>query len=226
MNLFAQALDWLMEPANWAGAAGIWARLGEHLLLSAAAVLLAACIALPLGLYVGHTGRGAGVVGAIVGAARAIPTLGLLTLAGLFLGIGVGAPLVALVVLALPSVLAGAYAGVQSADVRSVGAAKAIGMTGWQVLSRVEVPLGLPVLLDGLRAATLQVVATATLAAYTADVGLGRFLFSGLKSRDYPLMLAAALLVAFVALILEIAFAALQKTAASRTQNQQSESRK
>ncbi|MFG3340040.1 ABC transporter permease subunit [Glycomyces sp. NPDC048151] len=216
MNLFLDALAWLAEPANWAGPGGVPTRVLQHLAITFAAVAAAGVLALPTGILIGHIGKGAGLIGAIAGAARAIPTLGLLTLLGLALGIGLDAPFLALVVLAIPSVLAGAYAGVQNVDPTVTGAAKAIGMSPSQVVFQVEIPLAAPVVIGGLRAATLQVVATATLAAYTADFGLGRYLFSGLKSRDYAEMLAGALLVAALALLLELLLAAAQRAAARR----------
>ena len=211
MNFFSQALAWLADPANWDGPSGIPRRLGQHLAITVVVVAIAAAIALPVGVLIGHTRRGAGVVGAIAGAARAIPTLGLLTLFGLALGIGLRAPVLALIVLAIPSLLAGAYAGVQTVDPALTDAARAVGMSEWSVVWRVEIPLGAPVIIGGIREATLQVVATATLAAYIADDGLGRFLFLGLASRDYAQMLGGALLVIAVALVLEIALAAVQR---------------
>ncbi|MFV0452982.1 MAG: ABC transporter permease [Propioniciclava sp.] len=216
MNLFAEALAWLADPAHWDGASGVPARVGQHLLITLVTVLVAGAIALPTGILIGHTRRGAGVIGAITGAARAIPTLGLLTLFGLALGIGVQAPLLALIVLAIPSLLAGAYAGVQAIDPSVPQAARAIGMNPGQVIAQVELPLALPVLLGGVRAATLQVVATATLAAYTSDLGLGRLLFLGLNSRDYAQMLAGALLVIALAIVLELVLSAAQRAASRR----------
>lgn len=214
MNLFADAVAWLLDPAHWSGAGGVPTRVAQHLYITAVAVTSAALISVPVGVLIGHLRRGSAVIGAITGAARAIPTLGLLTLFGLALGIGLAAPLLALIVLAIPSLLAGAYAGVQAVAPEVPSAARAIGMSPVQVVTRVEFPLALPVMLGGLRAGTLQVVATATLAAYTADLGLGRYLFAGLKSRDYAQMLAGALLVAALALLLEIALAACQRGAA------------
>ena len=213
MNLFADAIAWLADPAHWSGPSGIPVRLLQHLGLAATALIVAGIIALPLGSIIGHTRRGAGAVGALAGAARALPTLGVLTLFGLALGIGLAAPLLALIVLAIPSLLAGAYAGVSAIQPSIPSAATAVGLSPAQVLLRVEVPLALPVMIGGVRAATLQVVSTATLAAYTSDVGLGRYLFSGLKSRDYGQMLAGALLVIALTLVLEIVLAALQRYA-------------
>lgn len=216
MNLIAEAFSWLADAAHWQGAGGIPVRIGQHVVLSLAAVALAAVVAVPAGVLIGHSRRGAGAIGGITGAARALPTLGVLTICGLWLGIGIGAPLVALVVLAVPSLLAGAYSGVQSVAVETTSAAKAIGMHAGQVVWRVELPLAMPVLVGGVRAAVLQVVATATLAAYTADVGIGRYLFAGLKTRDYAQMLAGAILVIVLALVLELVLAAIQRIASRR----------
>lgn len=211
MNLFADALDWLTDPANWSGPSGIQQRLVEHLAITGAVILVAALIALPIGILVGHTRRGRGFVVAVTSGVRAIPTLGLLTILALNVGIGLTAPVIALIVLAIPPLLAGAYSGIESVNAAAVDASRGVGMTEWQLVARVEVPLALPVIIGGLRSATLQVVATATLAAYVADAGLGRFLFSGLKSREYSEMLGGAMLVAALALMLEVALAATQR---------------
>lgn len=213
MSTLLDALTWIADTGHWGGSQGIAARLLQHLLVTLAAVVAAAALALPVGILIGHTRRGRGLVVALAGAVRAIPTLGLLTLLALWLGVGVEAPLLALVALAVPSVLAGAYAGIESADPEAVDAARAMGMTEMQVVRRVELPLGAGVLVGGLRAATLQVVATATLAAYTSDTGLGRYLFIGLKARDYPQMLAGAILVAVLALVLDRLLALAQDRA-------------
>ncbi len=216
MNLLTDALAWLSDPANWTGSSGLPTRMAEHLAITAAAVLIAALVALPAGIAVGHARRGAGVVGGIAGAARAVPSLGLLTLLGLWLGIGLEAPLITLVVLAVPSLLAGAYAGIEAIDPGIPQAARAIGLNTWQVVGNVEIPLAMPVLIGGIRAATLQVVATATLAAYTADFGLGRYLFAGLKSRDYAQMLGGSLVVIALALVLEVMLSLAQRLAARK----------
>lgn len=210
MNYLADALAWIADPANQSGAGGIWTRIGEHLFYTLIAVLIAGLLAIPVGYLVGHTGRGRGFVVATSGAARALPTLGVLTLVGLVFGIGLIAPLTALVLLAFPSVLAGAYAGVEAIDPSTVDAARAVGMSEWQILTKVEMPLGLPLLLGGLRSAVLQVVATATLAAYVGAGGLGRFLFLGLKTQDYAQMLAASLLVVLLAIVMDIIFEVLE----------------
>jgi len=173
----------------------------------------AAAVGGPVGVPVGHTRRGAAAVGAVTGAARSIPTLGLLTVFGLAFGIGLKAPVLALVILAIPSLLAGTYAGIQAIDPAIPSAAKAVGMSPAQVIGKVEIPLALPVIVGGIRAAVLQVIATATLAAYISDTGLGRYLFSGLKSRDYTQMLGGAFVVILLALLMEVILASLQRAA-------------
>ena len=213
MNYLRQAFSWLTDSSNWSGASGIPARIGEHLLITAIVVGLAAAIAVPVGVLVGHTRRGAAAVGAVTGAARSIPTLGLLTVFGLAFGIGLKAPVLALVILAIPSLLAGTYAGIQAIDPAIPSAAKAVGMSPAQVIGKVEIPLALPVIVGGIRAAVLQVIATATLAAYISDTGLGRYLFSGLNSRDYTQMLGGAFVVILLALLMEVILASLQRAA-------------
>jgi len=203
MNQLLAALEWLLDPARYSGPGGIPMRLAEHLGYTALGVVLAAVIAIPLGLLVGHTGRGRGLAVAASGAARALPTLGLVTLFALLVGIGLLAPTLAFVILAIPSLLAGAYSACEAVDPRTVDAARAQGMTEMQVLTRVELPLGMPLLITGIRAATLQVISTAMLAAYVGNGGLGRFIFLGLKTQDYPQMLAGSLLVIALALVLD-----------------------
>jgi len=175
---------------------------------------VSALIGVPLGWWVGHTGKGRGMAVTVSGAVRALPTLGLITLFGLALGIGLRAPLLALVVLALPSVLAGAYTGIEAADRLAVDGARASGMSEAQVLTRVEIPLGAPQLVGGLRSASLQVIATATLAAYTGAGGLGRLMFLGLKTQDYTSMLVASFLVVVLALGSEAVFSLIQRAVA------------
>lgn len=218
MNLFFDAVQWLLDPANWVGENALGTRMLEHIGFSAAVVLVAAVIGIPVGTLIGHTGRGRGVIIAITSGARALPTLGLLTIFGLWLGIGLEAPFLALLVLALPPVLAGAYAGVESVDRATIGAARAIGLTERQILTGVELPLGARVIIGGVRSAALQVISTATLAAYISDTGLGRPLFSGLKTQQYDMMLGASILVALLALIVEICFQIAQSAAARRAE--------
>jgi len=211
MTLLEQALAWLTDPTHWSGSAGILARLAQHLGVTAGVVAVAVVLAVPVGIAIGHAHRGRFAVTAATGAARALPTLGLLTLLGLWLGIGLTAPMLALLVLALPPLLAAASSGIASADPVTVDAARSIGLTEWQVVRDVELPAAAPILMGGLRSTVLQVVATATLAAYTADAGLGRFIFAGLKTRDYAQMLTGSLLVVALALVLDGLLALAQR---------------
>ncbi|MDH6237200.1 ABC transporter permease subunit [Cryobacterium sp. CG_9.6] len=216
MNFFVDALAWLFDPANYVGSNAIGIRLLEHLWFTFVTLVFASAIAIPLGFLIGHTGRGRGLAVGTSGAFRAIPTLGLLTLVALSVGIGLTAPYVALTVLAIPPILAGAYTGFQAIDRATIDAARAVGMSEWQIVRKVELPLGLPLLIGGLRSAALQIVATATLAAYVANFGLGRFLFTGLKNLDYAQMLGGSILVILLALALEGFFTVLQKLVVPR----------
>ena len=216
MSIFLEALSWLTTPANWLGGSGILTRSAEHLGLTLLIVVLAALIALPLGTVIGHTGRGRWLVSA-TGAARAIPTLGVLTLAGLWLGIGLAAPTLALLVLAVPPLLSATYSGIASTPRTTVDAARAIGLTESQILAQVEVPHAAGLVAAGVRSATLQVIATTTLAAYTANYGLGRFLYTGLKTRDYAQMIGGAIVVVALALATDALLASIARRLRDRT---------
>jgi osmoprotectant transport system permease protein len=211
MNLFIEGIQWIFDPAHYGGINGIDTRTAQHLYITLVSLATAAAIAIPLGYLVGHTGRGRAVAVAVSGGVRALPTLGLLILIALGVGIGFEAPYFALVVLGIPSILAGAYSGFEAIDRRTIDAARAVGMTEWQILGTVEIPLGLPLLIGGLRLAALQVIATATLADYVGAGGLGHFIFLGLQTSDYPQMLAGSLVVIVLAIVSEILFSVLQK---------------
>lgn len=215
MNLFVDAFAWLCSPAQWQGPGSLAVLLGQHLAYTAAAVGLAVVIAVPAGWAIGHTGRGRDIATALAGLARAVPSFGLLVLLVLLLGVlhKPEAALITFVLLALPSLLAGAYAGIEAIDRATIDAARAMGMTGWQVLWRVEVPLGLPLLVAGLRAAALQVVATVTIAAYIGLGGLGQPIIAGLSLRRYDEVLGGALLVAALALVIDGLLALAQRAA-------------
>ena len=211
-------LDWLLDGAHWQGGEGIPLRVWQHVAYSAIAVAIATVLAVPAGLYVGHTGRGRFLAVNLVGVLRAVPSLGLLFASLMVLGpripgeLGVHVPVqVVLVVLAMPPVLAGAYAGVEAVDRAARDAARGMGMRGSEVLWRVELPCALPLIASGIRSAVLQVVATATLAATVGLGGLGRYLIDGLAVRDYAQMAGGAVLVAALALLLDLAAATLQR---------------
>lgn len=221
MNFFVEAFAFIFDGANWVGPGSIAARFGQHLFITGVSVVLAAVVAVPLGLFIGHTGRGRNAVIAVSGAARALPTFGVLTffiLIGIGFGYGLSLPpvIAVLVILAIPSILAGAYAGVEAVDRGTVDASRAQGMTEWQILTRVELPLARSLLVGGLRSATLQVVATATIAAYYAQGGLGRYLIEGLRTQDYTRALIGAILVAALALLLDGVFAVVQRLVVPR----------
>ncbi|MEV6069532.1 ABC transporter permease [Nocardia sp. NPDC052001] len=207
MNLFLDAWHYLSTGSNWSGPTGIGKRIAEHLWYSLLAVGLSVAVALPIGLAVGHTRRGSALIVGFANAMRALPTLGLLTFVVLLLGLGLFPPILALLTVGIPPLLAGTYAGIANVDPVVVDASRAMGMTERQVLFRVELPNALPVLLTGLRAATLQVVATATIAAYVNLGGLGRYIFDGIGLYKYDRVLVGAILVAALALALDAVLA-------------------
>ncbi len=210
-SVVSDTAAWLGDRAHWAGAEGVPQRLLEHVGYSALTVVLAAVVAVPIGLWIGHTGRWQRVAIVTSGALRAMPTLGLLTWFVLLIGVGLAAPILALVILAIPPLLAGTYAGLEAVDRSTVDAARAVGFTEWQVLSRVEIPLALPILVGGFRSATLQVIATATVAAYVGLGGLGRYLIDGQAYRDYPQMVSGSILVIVLALVADAVFVGAQR---------------
>ncbi|MGW4242439.1 ABC transporter permease [Nocardia sp. NPDC004722] len=209
MSLFLNAWHFLTDGANWSGPTGIGMRLLEHLDYSLLAVALSAVIAVPIGLLIGHTRRGSALIVGFANSMRALPTLGVLTFVVLLLGLGLTPPLLALLTVGIPPLLAGTYAGIANVDPTVVDASRAMGMSERRVLLQVELPNSLPVLLSGLRAATLQVVATATIAAYVNLGGLGRYIFDGISLYRYDKVLVGAILVAALALALDglLAFA-------------------
>lgn len=214
MSVLNDTVDWLGDSANWSGDDGIPHRLAQHLDYTALTVVIAAAIAVPIGLWVGHTGRLRGLAVITTGALRALPTLGVLAYASLFSGIGIKPAIFTLVLLAVPPLLAGAYAGLESVNRQTIDAARAIGMTEWQVLWKVEVPLALPLIIGGFRSATLQVVATATVAAYIPGPGgLGRYLIDGLAVSDYARIVGGSVVVIALALVLDGLFVILQRVA-------------
>jgi osmoprotectant transport system permease protein len=214
MSVVDDTIDWFSDSSHWSGDDGVPHRLVQHLGYTSLTVAVAAAIAIPVGLWIGHTGRLRGLAVVTSGALRALPTLGVLTYAALFTGIGIKAAIFTLVLLAVPPLLAGAYAGLEAVDRETIDAARAIGMTEWQILTKVEVPLALPLIVGGFRSATLQVVATATVAAYIPGPGgLGRYLIDGLALSDYPRVVAGSVVVIALALVLDGLFVLLQRAA-------------
>jgi osmoprotectant transport system permease protein len=223
MDLLVATAAWLLDPAHWSGPSGIPARVGEHLALTAAALLIAAALALPLGIWVGHTRRGARL--AINGAnlARAVPSLAVIGIAVPIttaidpqLGFRVLPTLIAMVALGVPPILVNAYAGVSEVDRDLTEAARGMGFTARQVVGRVEVPLALPVIVAGLGSATVQIIATATLGAIFGFGGLGTYLTEGIAQNDDPKVFGGVVLVALLALAADGLFALLARALTPR----------
>lgn len=201
--MISDVWNMLTSSSSWQGGDGFGVRLFEHLTYVSLALGLAGCLAVPLGCAIGHTRKGAAAVINLGNAARALPTLGLLTLSVLIVGLGLTPVLVVLVVLAVPPLLIATYAGVAGVSEGTVRAARGAGMTELQILRRVELPTAAPLILSGLRSAALQTVATATIAAHVALGGLGRFVMDGFAVRDFAEMLAGAVMVAVLALAVD-----------------------
>lgn len=218
MDLIGTVIAWLTDPANWQGPEGIPTRLLEHVLVSGAALLIAILIGLPIGLLVGHTRKGAAVAINVANIGRALPTLALITiflpltvLIDPQLGFKFYPTLIALVVLGLPPILVNTYTGISSVDADLVEAARGMGLKERQVLSRVEIPIAVPVISGGVRAAATQIVATATLGAIFGGVGLGNFLTDGIAQNDNGMIFGGVVLVALLCLATEGLFALIQR---------------
>jgi osmoprotectant transport system permease protein len=201
MSFFGYAWDWVTTSANWHGSDSIPQQFVAHLGYSALPLLIAALIAVPVGVVIGHTGRGAIVVVNVANAWRAIPTLGLLVLIVVYYGFTLFTWLIPLVVLAIPPILVNVYEGVAGVDPGVKDAAKGVGMTPWQQVVKVELPIALPLILVGLRTSAIFVVATATIAAYIGLGGLGRFIIDGYASKQYGPVAGGALLVVVLAVL-------------------------
>ena len=223
MELFGAGLAWLADPANWTDPRnGILLRLWEHISLSAASLLVAGLIALPLGLWIGHTGRGGTAVIAIANIGRAVPSVGWLGIVFPFTlwafgrgGLGFIPSLIALVALGIPPMVTNTYAGLREVDRELVEAGRGMGMREMEVLRSVEVPVAVPVILAGIRVSALQIVATATLATIVGGGTLGEFIVQGIFVRDLDRVLGAAVLVALLAILTEILFSWIQRRATS-----------
>ncbi|MDN8594917.1 MULTISPECIES: ABC transporter permease [unclassified Corynebacterium] len=217
MQPLIDAFAYLTTSSHWTGATGFAVRIAEHLGYTVLAVLAAALIAVPVGVAVGHTGKGANAVIAISGALRALPELGLLTWLAITLPRGISWPiipsLIVLVLLAVAPLLAGIVAGFESVERDVVLSARAAGFSEKQILRDVELPLAAPVMLGGLRSCVVQVLATATVVAYIGLGGLGRYLIDGLAMQDYARMVAGAIVVTLLALVVDVLLAGVQRWA-------------
>lgn len=212
MSSWSRFVNYLTTAAHWTGDAGILHRLEQHVALTAVSIAIAAVIALPVGLALGHIGRGGTLAINITNVGRAIPTFAVLTLLTLSpVGIGNRSTVVALVLFALPPLVTNSYIGLREVDAEVRDAARGMGMSGWQLFRRVELPLGMPLVMAGVRIATVQVWATATIAALVGAGGLGRLITDGLSSHDQGQLLTGAVLVALLAVVVEGALALLQR---------------
>jgi osmoprotectant transport system permease protein len=223
-----QTLAWLLDPAHWTGPDGIPTRMTQHIAISLLSIVVAVAIALPIGLYIGHTGRFAFISVNLANIGRAVPSYAVMVLLFIpsiwfsqairVIGVDIAflATFLAMMLLAIPPIVTNTHAGMRDVDRDLVEAAGGMGMRGHQVLRRVEFPIALAVILTGLRIAAVQVVATATLGAIIGGGGLGRYLIDGAARQDYPRLYAGAVLVAILALAVEVGLGYLQRRVVSR----------
>ena len=223
MSLLGDVARWFSDPAHYQGVDAVQTRLLEHLEVSGLAVLVGILVALPLGLYLGHTGRFAFVAVNVANIGRAIPSLAAIALAipiagtllGVQNGLGFWPTFIALIPLAIPPILTNAYVAVRGVDRDVIESARGMGVSEAGVLRRIELPLALPLILAGIRTAAVNVIATATLGALVAFGGLGRYIVDGLALQEYDRLFAGALLVALLAIAVEVALSTFERTAVS-----------
>jgi osmoprotectant transport system permease protein len=210
-NIVSQVFYWFADPRHWQGTDGLVHRIGQHLYYVVVSTVIAAAIALPLGIGLGHWGRGGLLAINVANIGRAIPSFGLIILMFLLVGFGFMPVLVALVALAIPPMLTNSYVGMQAVDPAVRQSAKALGLTGWQQLWQVELPIAIPLVMAGVRTSAVQVMSTATLAAYVGLGGLGRYLIDGLAQQQLVQVVGGAIAVAILAVITELTLAGVQR---------------
>jgi osmoprotectant transport system permease protein len=227
MHAFGELVRWFSDGQHWSGPGGVPIRVLEHVEISAAGVALALLVAIPVGLLIGHRHRGQFVAVSIANLGRAIPSFAILSIVFQLMlhyvgrrAFGFWPTVISLFLLAVPPILTNTYVGVEGVDRDTVEAARGMGMTGGQILSRLEVPLAIPLMIAGIRTAAVQVVATATLAALIAGGGLGRYIIDGFAQGDTPQVLAGAVLVAVLAIVTEVGFGVLERAVSPRTSSQ------
>jgi osmoprotectant transport system permease protein len=224
MDWLTGAVAWLADSANWAGPRGIPTLLVEHLRLTGVSLLLACAVALPLAIGLGHIGRGGVLAVQISNIGRAVPILALLTIlvvAGSPFGLNDLSAYVAFTLFGIPPIMTNAYVGMREVDRGAVDAARGMGMTGAQVLRKVELPLATPLIMNGVRQGAVQLVATVSIAAIAAFGGLGRIVTSGYANRDVGQIVAGALIIAVVALLTELLFELLTRRVDYRRRSRQ-----
>ena len=220
MGFLGQVAAWLANPSRWQGVDGIPNRVGEHLFLSGLAVAIAVLIALPLGVLLGHAGRGGFAAINIANMGRALPSMALLAFAlplafSLGLGLGFWPTLLAMIPLAVPPILTNSFVAVREVDRDVLEAARGMGLREWHVLTEVELPLAAALIITGIRNAAVAVVASATLGALVAGGGLGRYIIDGLALQEYERLVVGAILVALLAVAVELGFGIVERLVVS-----------
>jgi osmoprotectant transport system permease protein len=216
MSFLGEVAEWFTDPAHWQGPQGVPVRVLEHVQYSAFAIAVALIIALPIALYLGHTGRGGFIAINVANIGRALPSFaligfGLLIAIPLGLGLGFWPTMFALVPLAIPPIVTNTFVAIREVDRDVVDAARGMGLSEGQILRSIEIPLGLPLILAGVRTAAVNVVATATLGAVVAGGALGRFIVDGFALREFDQLVAGGILVALLAVATEVTFSALER---------------
>jgi osmoprotectant transport system permease protein len=218
MDLLVGAVSWILDPINLRGPDGIPTRLGEHIAISGASIIVAILIAVPIGLWIGHTGRLTFLAVNLANLGRAIPSYAVMAMIlpvslsfSPQYGLALIPTFVAMTLLAIPPILVNTYAGIREVDRDIVESGRGMGMRERQILRRIEIPLAIPVLVGGIRTAAVQVVATATLGAVFGLGGLGRYLIDGIARRDFDRLVAGVILVALLAIVTEIVIALIQR---------------
>lgn len=209
--IVSQVWEFLTSSANYTGPSGIDDRLVQHIYYCVLALAWSVVIAVPLGAFIGHTGRGAKTILGSATVLRALPSLGVMYLLATERGISLSALIIPLVILAIPPVMLSTMAGVAGVDPDAVDAAKGMGMSGTQVLLRVELPNALPVLFGGIRTAMLQLVATTAIAALITLEGLGQYIINGIAAQDYAQVVGGAVLIAALAVVADLVLAGVQR---------------
>lgn len=203
------------DPLNWRGTNGITNRLVEHLGLSLSSMLIACLIAVPGGVLLGRSRRRGALAVNIANIGRAVPSFALIALGVIWLGIGVRPALIALVLLALPPVFTLTFTAVRGVDAATVDAARGMGMTRGRLLRKVQLPMALPLVLNGIRLSSSAVIATASLASLVSWGGLGRFIVDGFAIRDFVQVVVGVVLIAALVLLNEVLFAVIGRLAIS-----------
>ena len=216
MDVLVEAATWLGDPAHWSGTDGIPLRIVQHVQLAGLALLAGLAVALPVGVFIGHTGRGGQLAIAVANIGRAIPSFAILVMVlplvlGLGLGLGFWPTIVALVVLTIPPILINTYTGMRGVDPEMIEAARGMGMRERQIALSVELPNALPIIIAGTRVAAVQVIATASLGAVVASGGLGRYIIDGFARQDDGRIIVGALLVAALAIATDQLFGLLER---------------